>query len=31
MPSYRTMGAAVGDTVFILGGLDLGGVSSSDV
>lgn len=30
-PRYRTMGAAVGTDVFVLGGLDAAGVSSSDV
>src|SRR5438552_5515302 len=30
-PRYRTMGTALGDSVFLLGGLDVSGVSSSDV
>ncbi|MEA2566186.1 MAG: hypothetical protein QOD49_1363 [Actinomycetota bacterium] len=30
-PRYRTMGAASGDSVFLLGGLDPNGVSSGDV
>lgn len=30
-PRYRTMGAAMGGTLFLLGGLDAAGVSSADV